>query len=75
MWFSFAANGRNYLHLITGVVGPTTLAISPQLRAPMAATHMEFRGPQAGRFCDDTAWSVEWFKFVCRHKFTITESA
>jgi hypothetical protein len=74
MWFSFAAGGRNYLHLITSVLPGNQLGISPQLRAPMAATPMEFAAPKLEGFCDETQWSLEWFRFV-GHSFTISESA
>ena len=74
MWFSFTANGRSYLHMVTAVLTTTTAAIAPQLRAPMAATAMEIQAPKLEGYCDDAAWSLEWFKFV-GHSFTITESA
>jgi hypothetical protein len=73
-WFSFVANGRNYLHLITSVFAADTLAISPRLRAPMVASPMEFLSPKLEGFCDETSWSLEWFRFV-GHAFTITENA
>jgi hypothetical protein len=74
MWFSFTANGRNYLHMVTAVLTTTTASIAPQLRTPMAATVMEIQKPKLEGYCDDAAWSLEWFKFV-GHSFTITESA
>lgn len=73
MWFSFLSGGRHYLHLITDVSG-LSAKVSPLLRKPMSATPMEFVAPLLEGFCDDTAWSLEYFRFV-GHKFTITESA
>jgi hypothetical protein len=75
MWFSFLANGRHYLHLITGADAATkTATVSPLLRAPMANTPMDFIHPILEGFADDTSWSLEYFRFV-GHKFTLTESA
>ena len=75
MWFSFSAHGRHYLHQITGADGGSkTASVAPLLRAPMANSAMEFRAPVLEGFTDDTAWSLEYFRFV-GHKFTITESA
>ena len=73
MWFSFAHGGRNYLHLVTAVTG-TAMKVAPLLRAPLSATPLEFIAPLLEGFCDDTTWSVEYFRFV-GHRFTITESA
>ena len=75
MWFSFVNGGRNFLHLITDVDVPGRVArVSPLLRKPMASTPMEFLAPLLEGFCDDTSWSLEYFRFVGL-KFTITESA
>jgi len=76
MWFSFQAGGRAYLHFVTAVDGAAhTLKVSPLLRKPMAAgTVLEFQAPVLEGFVDDTAWSLEFFRFV-GHRFTITESA
>jgi hypothetical protein len=74
-WFSFFANGRNYLHLVTAQTAADTLAISPRLRAAMpAATLLEFAHPKLEGYCDDTSWSLEFVRFV-GHTFTLTESA
>jgi len=73
-WFSFVAGGRNYLHLVTGTPAAGSLSISPALRAPMAASAMDFVAPKLEGFVEETEWSLEWFKFV-GHGFTLIESA
>jgi hypothetical protein len=76
MWFSFRANGRHYLHLVTSVDLPShTAQVGPLLRTAMpAGTPLEFLAPVLEGYAADTAWSLEYFRFV-GHKFTITESA
>jgi hypothetical protein len=73
-WFSFVSGGRNYLHLVTGVPNANRLTISPALRVPLNATALDFIAPKLEGFCEDTEWSLEWFKYV-GHAFTLTESA
>ena len=73
-WFSFVANGRFYLHLVTAQPAADTLAISPRLRTAIAAAPLEFAHPKLEGYVDDTAWSLEFVRFV-GHAFTLTESA
>jgi hypothetical protein len=73
-WFSFVANGRHYLHLVTKVAS-NVITVSPLLRTAMNAAPMEFVAPILEGFPDDPpSWDVEFFRFV-GHSFTITESA
>lgn len=73
MWFSWVSGGRHFLHLVTAVTG-TILAVSPLLRKPMTGALLEFAAPILEGFPDDTAWDLEFFRFV-GHKFTIVENA
>lgn len=71
--FSIQAGGRHYLHFVTAV-GGSTLTVAPLLRVTFSLIKLEFAAPVLEGFADDTAWSLEYFRFV-GHKFTITESA
>jgi hypothetical protein len=74
-WLSFAFGGRNYLHLVIGQPAAGQIAVSPLLRVTIPnTTPLELAAPQLEGFADDTAWSLEYVRFV-GHKFTLTENA
>jgi len=71
---SFLAGGRNYLHKVTSVE-VDALFVAPALRVVLpAGTALDFITPKLEGFPDETAWSLEYFRFV-GHQFTLTENA
>lgn len=74
-FLSFAFGGRNYLHFVVSSPTGSHITVAPLLRVTLPNNSpIEVAKPILEGFVDDTAWSLEWFRFV-GHKFTITESA
>lgn len=71
--FSFVAEGRTYLHQVTGV-GAGVIDIAPLTRVPVSGAALNFANPTIEGFVSETGWSVEFLRFVGQ-AFAVTENA
>jgi len=72
--FSFQAGGRFYLHQVTNIVSATEVGIAPLLRVGINGLALDFATPKVEGFVEETAWSVEFLRFVGQ-SFSLTENA
>lgn len=71
MFFSFAAGGRTYLHMVTSVAG-NLLGVAPLLRASPVGQVLNFAAPVVEGFVDGASWSIERLRFVSQ-SFSLSE--
>jgi len=72
--FSFQAGGRAYLHQVTHLISATQIGIAPLLRVAINGAALNFATPTVEGFVEETAWSVEFLRFVGQ-SFSLTENA
>lgn len=70
VFFSFVADGRSWLHMVTSVAG-AALTVAPMLRADPTGQALEFSEPMIEGFADAVAWDLE--ALAVGHTFTLTE--
>jgi hypothetical protein len=71
--FSFAAGGRNYLHMVTSISGGA-MTVAPRLRAAASGAALDFVTPKLEGFLEgDTGWSIKRLRWIGQN-FTLREN-
>ena len=71
MLFSFVADGRSYLHMVTTTAGGG-IGVAPRLRVGFELENLEFENPVVEGYLDEVAWDLEALRFTGQ-SFVLTE--